>query len=339
MPVASRRVRLCVWHTMGKKKPSSGKQPDIMSAMQSKSSSIAKTRNIARASKIANDVKHTYIMKVRSGEMKAAAVASKLGVSASAVSQWLKWPQDKVDKLMSNPAAMNLRAGGFPKLEEKLKFWAMSIFERGGILLTPLAFRVKAVKLARQYPGLVDYAEVVDSLEPAAGGADEEEDEMQYEPDDRRKFIASRGWYHRFSKRHNLVCVNLHGEGLDAAAVAQTPECMDRMAMIRDLCNEFEPRNIYNMDETGLYYRLVPNKAVVSRTHKHSVRGRKKDKARVTIVVCINATGDHVITPTMIGTAKVRVYGLVYICRHTGMRAGVSLSYRTYHIYIYTNDF
>ena len=55
------------------------------------------------------------------------------------------------------------------------------------------------------------------------------------------------------------------------------------------------------MDETGLFYRLLPNQTL-STQKKES--GTKKSKERVTIGLCANATGTDKLRPILIGKSK-----------------------------------
>lgn len=54
------------------------------------------------------------------------------------------------------------------------------------------------------------------------------------------------------------------------------------------------------MDETGLFYRMLPDRALAS----HAISGRKKDKTRITVSVCVNADGSDKQQLIVIGTAK-----------------------------------
>ena len=60
------------------------------------------------------------------------------------------------------------------------------------------------------------------------------------------------------------------------------------------------PCDVYNMDETGLFYCLTPN----STSATGSVRGTKKCKDRLTITLCANADGSHKCKPLVIGKSK-----------------------------------
>ena len=53
----------------------------------------------------------------------------------------------------------------------------------------------------------------------------------------------------------------------------------------------FEPENIFNADETGLWYRTMPNKTI---THSGDIapKGVKTHKDRITVLVACSATGE-----------------------------------------------
>ena len=57
---------------------------------------------------------------------------------------------------------------------------------------------------------------------------------------------------------------------------------------------------MYNCDETGLYYRMLPAKTLASRYEKRA-EGMKKQKDRVTLMACSNATGNHKLPLVLIG--------------------------------------
>ena len=63
------------------------------------------------------------------------------------------------------------------------------------------------------------------------------------------------------------------------------------------------PDQIYNADETGLVFKDLNNKTLVSHTEK-TAPGRKNSKQRVTITPCVNATGRHKLPLMLIGKVK-----------------------------------
>ena len=115
-----------------------------------------------------------------------------------------------------------------------------------------------------------------------------------------RNFTASRGWTDKFVKRHSLRSVALYGEagsvdvsGIDADIVA-----------LREKLGDYEPSNIYNVDETGLFFKFLPRRTYIcTHEHKKSVRGTKamKAKDRITAYVGTNADGTCKLLMAIIG--------------------------------------
>lgn len=107
--------------------------------------------------------------------------------------------------------------------------------------------------------------------------------------------LFSDGWLTRFKKRHHLRYRSFHGE---AASVPMSVH--EDMKALRTVCNRYQKEDIYNMDETGLFWRRMPNGGLSTQ----NLAGRKQDKTRITIVVATNATGSDRIPLWLIGTAK-----------------------------------
>ncbi|MBA0736684.1 hypothetical protein Gogos_010207 [Gossypium gossypioides] len=61
----------------------------------------------------------------------------------------------------------------------------------------------------------------------------------------------------------------------------------DALPQIRAKLENFDWKNIYNMDETDLFYRLQADHSLATK----QLEGRKKDKERLTVVVCCNEDG------------------------------------------------
>ncbi|KFD64458.1 hypothetical protein M514_23305 [Trichuris suis] len=73
-----------------------------------------------------------------------------------------------------------------------------------------------------------------------------------------KDFTASRGWFDRFRKRFNLGSVSLYGQAAsaDTAAAEKYPDTL--MAIIQEKKNE--PEQVFNMDETGLFWKKLPSR-------------------------------------------------------------------------------
>ena len=69
-----------------------------------------------------------------------------------------------------------------------------------------------------------------------------------------------------------------------------------------NILSRYSESDIFNADETGLYYRLLPDRSHVLKGE--NLAGGKKSKARVTILVCANMNGTEKLPLLMIGKSK-----------------------------------
>jgi DDE superfamily endonuclease./Tc5 transposase DNA-binding domain. len=90
----------------------------------------------------------------------------------------------------------------------------------------------------------------------------------------------SNGWLRRFQNRQNIYSNTRHGE---AASISTDVD--EEMISIRQVISKYSPKDVFNCDETGLYWRMIPNRSLTT----HSIPGRKKDKARITLHFCTNS--------------------------------------------------
>jgi len=58
--------------------------------------------------------------------------------------------------------------------------------------------------------------------------------------------------------------------------------------------------DVYNADETGLYWKALPRKSLAS-CQDNAARGFKVAKERVTIMTCANTAGTHKLSLLLIG--------------------------------------
>ncbi|XP_069397046.1 tigger transposable element-derived protein 1-like [Delphinus delphis] len=68
-------------------------------------------------------------------------------------------------------------------------------------------------------------------------------------------FNASHGWFHRFKARANLHNVSGEAASADTVAAQEFPE------MLREILDEglYLPEQVFNVDETGLYWKRMPD--------------------------------------------------------------------------------
>ena len=67
------------------------------------------------------------------------------------------------------------------------------------------------------------------------------------------------------------------------------------------VCEGYEPKDIFNADETGLFFRALPSRSMVAKGE--SSKGGKVSKDRITVLLAASATGEK-LKPLVIGRAK-----------------------------------
>ena len=88
----------------------------------------------------------------------------------------------------------------------------------------------------------------------------------------------------------------LHGEG----ASVDTEAADEKLPEIQEIVSRYNPKNIYNMDETALYYSAAPKTTIST----NKVSGTKVDKKRLTIALTVNSDGSDKRRPMIIGHAE-----------------------------------
>ncbi|KAG0440035.1 Tigger transposable element-derived protein 6 [Dictyocoela muelleri] len=92
-------------------------------------------------------------------------------------------------------------------------------------------------------------------------------------------FEASNEWIENFKKRHVLSFENISGESKSANFL----EVESFRTEFKEKINEYGQQNIFNCDETALYFKNPPRKSFVSYTD--DCKGKKSNKMRVTCML------------------------------------------------------
>lgn len=106
-------------------------------------------------------------------------------------------------------------------------------------------------------------------------------DELSIPEEDRPAF--SNGWVEKFLLRHNLKSMKLSGERGSADIDAIRAE----LPSLQRIISRYKASDVFNMDETGLFYCMAPDRTIASR----QLGGMKKDKKRMTVALCANSDG------------------------------------------------
>ncbi len=99
-------------------------------------------------------------------------------------------------------------------------------------------------------------------------------------------FKASTGWLDSFKKRHGIVWNEVCGEANDV----NQDTVSDWKSKLEALTADYAPRDVFNGDETGLFYRALPTKSLCLRGEK--CVGGKMSKERLTLFLCGNMAGE-----------------------------------------------
>lgn len=114
-------------------------------------------------------------------------------------------------------------------------------------------------------------------------------------------FDASSGWLTRFKQRHGIRELEIRGEKLSSDNQGAEKFCKEfnQFALNENLL----PAQIYNADETGLFWKCLPSKTLASEKEK-TATGHKVSKERITLMCCSNATGEHKVKLFTIGKSR-----------------------------------
>ena len=107
-------------------------------------------------------------------------------------------------------------------------------------------------------------------------------------------FAASNGWLEAWKKRNNIKGAVLSGKAADV----REEDVTSWKERLGDLCKGYDPKDIFNADETGLFFRTLPNRSLVVR--KDSCKGGKQSKQRITVLLAASAMGEK-LKPLVIG--------------------------------------
>lgn len=162
-----------------------------------------------------------------------------------------------------------LRKGEYPRMETELYSWFLVQRERHATVTSHI-LREKAIQLYAKHYG-------------------------------DNKFSASRGWVNKFKKRHGIRHLKVSGEKLSSDPNVVRPFLQKLSDKIKEL--NVMPNQIYNADESALFWKLLPDRTLVHAREK-TAPGRKISKERVTFLAGANGDGSHKLKMMVIGKSK-----------------------------------
>ena len=113
-----------------------------------------------------------------------------------------------------------------------------------------------------------------------------------------KDLAASLGWLMRFRDRFGVLCKAICGEG-SSVPLKKVNEW--RAGEIQKIILNYDPKNIYNADETGIFNLTLAVRG-------EQCRGGKESKLRLTTVLCCNSTGTDKLLPLIIEKSKKKMF-------------------------------
>ena len=108
-------------------------------------------------------------------------------------------------------------------------------------------------------------------------------------------FKATASWFQRFRACKGIVCKVVCGE----AASVDTSVVSNWKSKLSTLLEGYSPDCVYNVDETGLFYRCLPNRTLTFKGE--ACHGGKLSKERLTLLLGANMDGSDKLEPLVIG--------------------------------------
>ncbi|XP_039624723.1 tigger transposable element-derived protein 1-like [Polypterus senegalus] len=112
-----------------------------------------------------------------------------------------------------------------------------------------------------------------------------------------KPFKASRGWFENFKKSTGIHSVVRHGEAASTDIKAAEDYLKTFAGIIA--AEGYIPQQVFNCDETGLFWKKMPRRTYITAEEKR-MPGHKPMKDRLTLALCVNASGDCKIKPLLI---------------------------------------
>ena len=108
-------------------------------------------------------------------------------------------------------------------------------------------------------------------------------------------FKGSNGWLEKFRTRHGIK----HRAICEESATVDPVTVDDWKTRLPLIIDKYAPQDVYNADETGLFFKALPDRSLVM--VKVTCKGGKRSKERFTVLLCTNMTGTDKLQPLLVG--------------------------------------
>ncbi|XP_070612805.1 tigger transposable element-derived protein 1-like [Erythrolamprus reginae] len=144
------------------------------------------------------------------------------------------------------------------KMEAALSVWVQDCRKKS-IALDTNTIRTKAQQLYNRLEDTEGGDADEGNADEGAGDSEDPQPSTSSASSAPATFTASKGWFEKFQRRYGLKSVSLHGE----AASADTGAAENFVQRtFKDLIAEggYLPEQVFNMDETGLFWKRMPSR-------------------------------------------------------------------------------
>lgn len=97
-------------------------------------------------------------------------------------------------------------------------------------------------------------------------------------------FKASNGWLQKFKERHQISYKNGSSSSINRCVITEW------LNEVKELISGYDERDIFNCDETGLFFRVLPENAMSFSNETCSEGNLSKE--RLTVLLCANMDGE-----------------------------------------------
>jgi hypothetical protein len=111
------------------------------------------------------------------------------------------------------------------------------------------------------------------------------------------EFKASNGWLESWRSRYGIGFFKVCGE----SANVNLNVVSEFKSKLPEIVKDFDLKDIFNIDETGLFYRTLPDKTLAKRGEE--CKGGKMSKNRITVMLCCSVRGEK-LKPLVIGNSR-----------------------------------
>jgi hypothetical protein len=125
---------------------------------------------------------------------------------------------------------------------------------------------------------------------------------MQNKVDALTAFKASKSWSGKFAQKSGWCSIALYGE----AGLVDIEAVQPLIVQLQELIKTYHIDHVHKIDETGLFFKVLPNRSYVKKSELETARGTKLMKAKdcVTLYITTNADGMDKVPLSMIGKPK-----------------------------------